>query len=859
MTHLAIRYEINMPTMEMPQGLTAAEVAERTARGEVNRVRRSDRAEYLEILSRNTLTLFNALVVPAALALIAIGDWRGGSAVSGMAIANTLLGLIQEVRAKRHLDRLTLLAETKVRAVREGAVCEVPTGEVVRGDLLLLAAGEPVVADGTVTAARFLEVDEALLTGESDPVPRKLGERLLSGSFCVAGEGAYTAEQVGAASFAQRTASEARAYRYTASPLQESINRLIRILTYTAVVLCAGYLVLAQVRPLATDDLLQMIAATITSMVPQGLVLMATLAFVLGAVRLSTRGAVVQRLNAVESMAAIDTLCMDKTGTLTTNRLHFERLEIADPDLSEASVLHRLRLFAGASPDRQSKTIAALLTAVGRAEGEVLDALPFKSQNRYSAVRIRAEDREHVLVLGAWEALAPKLGDRATAWEAAWRDLMRTGLRLLLFAESPPDGRPDRPAFDGSLEGFTLRPLALAALGDELRPEAGKVLQELAGQGIAFKILSGDNAETVRATLAPLADGAPAPAIRALGGPVVTGTELEAATDKGDLIERRTVFGRVSPWQKVEVVTALKGRGRHVAMVGDGVNDVLPIKNANLGVAMGEGSRASRTVAGLVLETNDFGLLPATLDEGRTIVRNLRRAAKLFLVKNVFTLILIVAALGLCGLPFPYLPQQVTLLNALTIGVPALFIMLRKEAVPGPSRPGFLREVGSFVLRTGLVIGAAGVVLMLLGRRWHEEAAIPARVAGMIAHLGAPAGQGYWQIAAPLVLEQEQGVQMVRTLLLSALVLLGVTTLLRALTDGEVQLPAGDAWLRLLALAALPVYLAAMYVPALAYFFELQPLTIRQWGQVLLVAAPACAILLLSDRLLRPRLPRNAP
>jgi cation-transporting ATPase E len=806
------------------QGLTAAEVAERTARGEVNRVRRSDRAEYLDILSRNTLTLFNALVVPAALALIAVGDWRGGSAVSGMAIANSVLGLIQEIRAKRHLDQLTLLAETKVRAVRDGAACEVPTGDVVRGDLLLLSAGEPIVADGTVCAARFLEVDEALLTGESDPLPRRVGEGVLSGSFCVAGEGAYTADRVGAASFAQRTATEARAYRYTASPLQESIDRLIRILTYTAVVLCAGYIVLASARDLGEDDLFQMIAATITSMVPQGLVLMATLAFILGAIRLSTRGAIVQRLGAVESMAAIDTLCMDKTGTLTSNRLHLERLEVVDPRLPAETVSHRLRLFAAASPDAQSKTIAALRAGVGRAAAEILDCLPFKSQNRYSAVRVRADGGEQVLVLGAWEALVSQLeGGKAAAWDGAWRDLMRTGLRLLLFAESPREGWPQRPAFDGSLEGFTLRPLALVALGDELRAEAGKVLTELAGQGIAFKIISGDNAETVRATVVPLAGDSPAPALRALGGPVVTGTELEASGDKGDLIEKRSVFGRVSPWQKVEIVKALKERGRHVAMVGDGVNDVLPIKNAHLGVAMGEGSRASKTVAGLVLETNDFGLLPATLDEGRTIVRNLRRAAKLFLVKNVFTLVLIVAALGVFGLPFPYLSQQVTLLNALTIGVPAFFLMLRKESVPGPSRPGFLREVGSFVLRTGLVIGAAGVVLMLLGRRWHAG------------------------------LEPEEAVKAVRTLLLSALVLLGATTLLRALTDGEVRRPAGDGRLRLLALAAVPAYLAAMYVPAFAYFFELQPLTGAEWGQVLLVAGPAWLVLVLSDWVVRPR------
>jgi cation-transporting ATPase E len=850
-----------MPLTETtPKGLTAAEVAERTARGEINRVRRSNAAEYLDILARNTLTLFNALVVPAALALLALGDWRGGAAVSGMAIANIVLGLVQEVRAKRHLDQLTLLADTPVRAVRDGAVCEVHTGDVVRGDRLLLSAGEPVVADGTVCAAHFLEVDEALLTGESDPVPRRVGEPVLSGSFCVAGEGAYMAERVGAAAFAQRTAAEARTYRYTASPLQESINRLIRILTGTAVVLCAGYVVVYSARDLTEGDLFQMIAATITSMVPQGLVLMATLAFVLGAVRLAARGAVVQRLEAVESMAAVDTLCLDKTGTLTTNRLHLERLAAIDPDLPEEAVRDRLRLFAAASPDRGSKTVAALGAALGPADVEVHDCLPFKSQNRYSAVRIRADGKEHVLVLGACEALAPHLLPPISSlgrevggegWEPLWQDLMQRGLRLLLFAEAPPEGRPGRTAFDGSLEGFRLRPLVLVALGDEVRPGAGKVLEELAGQCITFKVLSGDNAETVRATVAPLADDSPS--LRALAGPVVTGAELEAAADAGALIETGCVFGRVSPWQKVEIVAALKGRGRRVAMIGDGVNDVLPLKNAHLGIAMGEGSRASKTVSGLVLESNDFGLLPATLDEGRTIVRNLRRAAKLFLVKNTFTLVLIVAALGFFGLPFPYLSQQVTLLNLLTIGVPAFVLMLHKEAVPGPSRPGFLREVGSFVLRTGLVIGVAGVVLLLLGRRWHEQEVMPARVAGMIAHLGPPLGQGPFPMVAPLILEQAQAVKTMRTLLLSALVLLGVTTLLRALTDGEVRRPAGDDRLRLLALAAVPAYLAVMYVPALAYFFELQALTWRQWGHVLLVAGPAWAVLVLSDRVLRLR------
>ncbi|HEY7424794.1 MAG TPA: HAD-IC family P-type ATPase, partial [Gemmataceae bacterium] len=563
-------------------GLTAAEVAERVARGESNRVRRSDRAEYLAIAARNILTLFNALVVPAAAALFLLGEYGDALAVSGMALTNMVLGLVQEIRAKRHLDRLTLLAETRVRVRRDGQVREVPAGDVVRDDLLLLAAGDTVAADGRVLESRFLEVDEALLTGESDPVPRKPGEELLSGSFCVAGEGSYRAECVGAQSFAQRTAREARSYHYSASPIQVSINRLLAVLTGTAIVLCLGYVVLFRLR--SVPLLWQMIAATITSMVPQGLVLMATLAFVLGAVRMSRRGALVHILNAVESMASIDMLCMDKTGTLTTNRLHLEKVCVLDESLPEETIHNRLRLFASASLDRSSKSLTALRDTLGEAHAELLDQLPFKSQNRYSAVRVRSGNEEHVLALGACEALQPFLCETDT-WETVWRDLLGTGMRLLLFAEAED---ASNRKFAGSLEGFTLRPLALVALSDELRPEARHVLEELASQDIRFKILSGDHADTVRAAVAPLAAGTNAAAVKALAEtPVVSGAELQAAPNPAELIRTCCVFGRVSPAQKVEIVAALKKQGRHVAMIGDGVNDVLPIKNAHLGIAMG--------------------------------------------------------------------------------------------------------------------------------------------------------------------------------------------------------------------------------------------------------------------------------
>ena len=382
--------------------------------------------------------------------------------------------------------------------------------------------------------------------------------------------------------------------------------------------------------------------------------------------------------------------------------------------------------------------------------------------------------------------------------------MLPTGLRLLLFAEVVEAG-----PFNGSLEGFTLRPLALVALSDELRPEAGAVLEVLAAQGIRFKILSGDNPETVRATVAhlnlPLAHE-----------PVVSGDQLESAADPAAVIREHAVFGRVAPRQKLDIVTALQAAGHHVGMIGDGVNDVLPIKRADLGIAMGEGSGAARTVAGLVLENNSFDLLPATLDEGRTILGNLRRASKLFLLKNAYMLLLIVIGFGVLRLGFPCEPQQVTLLNALTIGGPAFLIMLDRKA-SGSRRPDFLREVGWFALSTGLVMGARGV----------------GRLADRRARPGSEDRMGQ------------------RTLLLSTLVLMGLGNVLRVAE--------GDRRLRWWVAAALPVYVAVMYVPPLgeyrgvplsaAYFFELRSLALAQWGLVIAAAGPALTVCWLLGRL----------
>ena len=788
-------------------GLTSAQVAALTSEGRVNRTRSSAWRDYAAISSRHAFTLFNFIVVPAAFALFYHNEWQAGISVTGTALANTLVGLFQELRAKRQLDRLAILNAAKVRVVRDGRVSEIPADDVVFGDCILARAGDTVVADGAVIEARYLEMDEALLTGESEPIRRQVGDRLLSGSICVAGEGCYRADKIGAEAFAQSVASDARRYSYTSSPMTRVLNSIITILSVTALVLCLLYFALYYLGHVGTNTFVLMIAATITSMIPQGLVLTATVSFTVGAVVIGRRGALVERLNAVEAMAAVDVICTDKTGTLTTNRLRLASLRVLTSEVQDADVRRRIALFASASVDAQNKSVQALRTALGDAPAESLDQIPFKAQNRFSAVRVRDRQTERVLVLGAPEAIPA--GNPVGAGELD--ELRRAGLRVLAFAEVPEEQASAVSFKPDTLPG-PLRCLAFIALADELRPDAAVVLQALSAQGIAFKVISGDNPETVRGTVGHL----DLPMAREQ---VVTGSDLAKSEDRPAFVESHSVFGRVEPQQKVLIVEALQKGGHHVAMIGDGVNDVLPIKRSDLGIAMGEGSQAAKAVSSLVLENNDFALLPETIAEGRTIVRNLRRAAKLFLVKNVYsTLLILVSVSGVGGLPFPYLPQQVTLLNWMVIGIPALLIALTRERSAVVNREPFLRDVGGFALRTGVLFAISGVLLLSLSKHlWADDMSTQ------------------------------------RTLLLTMLVLLGITVLQRVLTGGGDRAVAADWRLSRCALVAIPAYLIAMYWPFSARFFHLTMLTPLPWLVVVAFVLATYAATLLSDRLVHSR------
>ena len=451
--------------------------------------------DYLAILARNLFTGFNAMVTPAAIALGLLGDWRGAVAVSGMAILNTGLALVQELRAKRHLERLSLLAECRTRVIRDGAVVEISSGDVVRGDCVHLTAGDTVVADGPVVAETMLEIDEALLTGEADPVRRHVGEPLLSGSVCTAGEGYHRADAVGLAAFANRTSAEARRFRLLSSPATRAIDRIVAGLSYAAILLCVLHLAGWHWLDVSDRDAIRRVAATITTMVPQGLVLSATIAFLVGAIAVGRRGVLVQRLSAVETMAGIDVICTDKTGTLTTNHLAVDCIQPLSGTLDGAK--DALRLFASASCDQANRNLAALRHALGDVPTTVLEQVPFKSKNRFSAVRLKTDAGPRLLVFGAPEALGPRL-DPPLAFDV--ESLQRCGLRTLLLAEARGD------AALGETLDMPLRPVACVGFADELRPEAAATLEALARQGIEFKVVSGDNPETVRGTVASLGE-----------------------------------------------------------------------------------------------------------------------------------------------------------------------------------------------------------------------------------------------------------------------------------------------------------------------------------------------------------------
>jgi len=684
-----------------PSGLTGAEVAQRVADGRTNAVDLPTSRTVGAILRSNLVTFFNGLLTVLFLITVATGRWQNGL-FGTVVVANAAIGIVAEVRAKATLDRLAVLNAPQARVVRDGAVSRVALADVVADDLVEVRAGDQVPADGVVLAADGLEVDESLLTGESDPVVKAAGEQVRSGSVVVAGSGRFQVTAVGADGYAAGLAADARRFTVTHSELVAGTDRILRAIS--ALMLVVGPVLLwSQFRSKDNhgwQDAVTGAVAGMVGMVPEGLVLLTSLAFVLAVVSLARRQTLVQELPAVEVLARVDVLCLDKTGTLTYGDVAFQRLQLLG-DGTEAEVGQALGLLADATEG--NATAAAVAAAFPDTGWQRTAGIPFSSSRKWSAATAAGHG---TWVLGAPELVLADARDAASGQaRAAAQQIAATGLRVLLLARSdvaPPaggnaSGNADSPSRAAVVLPSGLLPAALVVLAERVREDAAETLRFFAAQGVAVKVISGDNPATVGAVAAVV--GVPG-----AGDPVDARTLPEDLDELADVLDRQAVFGRVTPQQKRAVVAALQHRGHVVAMTGDGVNDALALKDADIGIAMGNGSPATRAVAQLVLLDGRFSRLPGVVAEGRRVIANIERAANLFLIKNTYSVVLALIAAATLG-AYPLAPIQLTLISTLTIGVPAFVLAL----APNTRRyvPGFVARVLRFSVPIGAVIGVS--------------------------------------------------------------------------------------------------------------------------------------------------------
>lgn len=670
------------------RGLNRSEVADRVARGLTNATRQTTSRPLWFIIRDNVFTLFNAILTVCFLAILLFGDLRDGL-FYGIVVANSLIGIVQELRAKIALDRLALLASPTVAVRRDDETVSLAPAEVVLDDIVVLRPGDQIVADGRVLESTDLTVNESLLTGESEPISKAVGDTVMSGALVAGGTALVAVTAVGADSYANRLTAEIRRHSLAHSELRAATNR---ILVYISWVLGPIVLVVVGSRMLTYGDGFSLAAlgdgrwrtalldvvASVVGMIPEGLVLLISLTFGVAAIRLARQRVLIQELAAVEILARVDVLCLDKTGTLTSGDVAYRTFELFSDD---ARLPAALSLFA--HDDAANATARALAGHFPPGHGTALRRIPFASSRAFSGLELALDGEESHWLLGAPERLlSGDHRDRAAVHAGE-------GTRTLAVVRVEGD-LPDTE--DLVLDDLVLHPVALLLFGETVRPDAAATLAYFAEQGVRCVIISGDNPTTVAALAEGLGVGA-------------TSVDARTLTDDAALrqaLSEHSIFGRVTPDQKRAMVRVLQQDGHTVAMTGDGVNDAMAIKDADLGIAMGSGTSASKAVARVVLLDNEFGRLPNVLLYGRQVIANVERVANLFLAKTTYGILFAIVFAALLW-EFPFLPRQLTLVSTLTIGIPAFFLAL------APNRriyhPGILGRLLRYAVPTGLIAG----------------------------------------------------------------------------------------------------------------------------------------------------------
>jgi cation-transporting ATPase E len=680
------------------QGLTGAEVDQRRADGRTNDVADPTSRTIAQIVRANIFTPFNALLGVLLVVILATGEYRDGL-FGFVLVANALIGIVQEVRSKRSLDRLAVLNAPSSTVRRDGVDLTIPSKGLVLDDLVILTLGDQIAVDGEIIDSTNLEIDESLLTGEADPVDKSTGDPVMSGSFVVAGNGAIRATAVGADSYAFRLSSEARRFSLVKSELRTGIDRVIKLVSWMMIPV-AILLVSAQLS--AHDGLVAAVqgsVAGLVAMVPEGLVLLTSIAFAMGATRLAGKKVLTQELAAIEGLARVDVICVDKTGTLTEGALALSTIEHLTPDAATPVDAGSVLAAIGGSDEHPNPSLAAIAAAFANSPGwQLTDSVAFSSARKWSAASF---DGHGAWYLGAPDILIDAMAaghDRDAAHERV-DHYASHGQRVLLLASSP-----------SGLAGETLapgiEPTALVVLDEQLREAAPATIAYFGRQDVLVKVISGDSPVTVGAVARRVG-------VQGADDPIDARTLPEDQDELADVLETHSVFGRVTPQQKRAMVHALQSRGHTVAMTGDGVNDTLALKDADVGVAMGSGSAAARAVARFVLLDNDFAVFPSVVGEGRRVIANVERVANLFLTKTFYAVALAIA-IGLGRLPFPFLPRHFTIISSLTIGVPGFFLALSQNNRRAMS--GFLRRVLRFAIPAGVIIAIATFTAFLVAR-----------------------------------------------------------------------------------------------------------------------------------------------
>jgi cation-transporting ATPase E len=647
------------------------------------------------IVAGNVFTLFNAII--GAFFVLDLGLGLYADSIFGLiAVINSYIGIRQELKAKRTLDELAVLVAPHAKVVRDGAVVSLLAEEVVPGDVVEVAPGDQLVADGEVLGARGMTLDESMLTGEADGVRKGAGDRALSGSFCISGSGQYKADAVREQSYAGKLAGEARAFRHPPSPLQGEVNRVIVACVYAMVPLAVLLILTLKLRNTGLEEAAQTATAGLVTLIPEGLVLLMSVTFAVAAVRLAGKDTLVQQVSATESLAAVDTICVDKTGTLTDGELRLLGAEVAEG--VDAKAAHAaLGRFAASAGDR-NRTLEAIGERFPGEAGRVSGEVAFSSEWKWSGLRIGST----TYVLGAPDVLSA--AGALTLPPGLARVLEREtadGRRVVAFGETS-EPLPANPAEQTAPR---LAPIALIVLEETLRPDAAETVALMREENVDLKLISGDARATV--TAVAVAVGVPQDA------GVIEGTELpEDEEGLAAAAQRNTVFCRIKPEQKRDLVAALAASGRYAAMIGDGVNDVPALKRARMAVAMGSGAQVTKGIADVVLLKDEFARLPQAVAAGRRIARNIHRLGRLYLTKTVYaaTLILLVA---IPGLAFPFLPRHLTLAAFLTIGVPSFVLALAPS--DGPLYRGrLLRALAAFAVPAGVATALGSIISFFL-------------------------------------------------------------------------------------------------------------------------------------------------